>query len=88
MKINPGLEYIGLEMSSSVAIPISLRQGKQNVIHVTGVKVSAVNATGRRLHCTFELNGKDVMTRRVYREHVDRMIDKFEDADAVIKYPS
>lgn len=77
MKTNPSQEYIGLKMSSQAPIPVNLRQGKQNVIHVTGVEVTKANATGRRLTCVFQLNGQEIMTRRVYLEHVERMMDKF-----------
>jgi hypothetical protein len=77
LKTNPSAEYIGFKMTAPAPIPVNLRQGKQNVIHVTGVEVTKANATGRRLTCVFQLNGQEILTRRVYLEHLERMMDKF-----------
>ncbi len=83
-KPNPSANLIGKSMKSPDAIKVNYRQGKANVIACHEIVITAANATGRRLTVDFkDETGKVMMTRRVYKEHVEEMAYKFNvDLDA------
>lgn len=78
MKVNPAQSLIGKSITSMDAKTVNYRQGKGNVITCNAIECTAANAAGRRLTLVFkDAQGKELMTRRVYKEHFERMADKF-----------
>ena len=78
MKVNPAQEFIGVKLTSQDAVKVNYRQGKQNVITCNQIECLAANDAGRRLTLVFkDAQGKELMTRRVYKEHFEKMADKF-----------
>jgi hypothetical protein len=78
MKVNPAQSLIGKSITSADAKTVNYRQGKGNVITCNTIECTAANAAGRRLTLVFkDAQGKELMTRRVYKEHFERMADKF-----------
>jgi hypothetical protein len=78
MKVNPAHNLIGKSITSMDAKTVNYRQGKGNVITCNTIECTAANAAGRRLTLVFkDAQGKELMTRRVYKEHFERMADKF-----------
>jgi hypothetical protein len=77
VKPNPSAALIGMKLNSASEITVNFRQGKGNVISCNEIECTGANATGRRLTVTFKSAGKELMTRRVYKEHFEKMADKF-----------
>lgn len=78
MKVNPAQEFIGVKLTSQDAVKVNYRQGKQNVITCNQIECLGANDAGRRLTLVFkDAQGKELMTRRVYKEHFEKMADKF-----------
>ena len=78
LKPNPSANLIGMKIASKDAIKVNFRQGKSNVIECNQVEITAANATGRRLTAIFrDADGKEILTRRIYKEYFERMCDKF-----------
>ena len=78
MKTNPSQSLIGMRLSSPDAKTVNYRQGKANVITCNSIECTEANAAGRRLTLVFkDVQGKELMTRRVYKEHFEKMADKF-----------
>ena len=79
VKTNPSATLIGMKLSSPAnSIQVNFRQGKTNVVTCNEIEVTEANATGRRLTCVFrDAAGQELMKRRVYKEHFEKMADKF-----------
>jgi len=78
VKTNPSAALIGMKLNSADAKTVNFRQGKGNVVTCNTVEVIGANATGRRLEVSFkDATGKEVMKRRVYKEHFEKMADIF-----------
>jgi len=78
VKANPSAALIGMKLNSTDAKTVNFRQGKGNVVTCNVVEVLSANATGRRLEVSFKDDqGKEVMKRRVYKEHFEKMADVF-----------
>jgi hypothetical protein len=77
MKVNPSQELIGMKLTSADSKTVNFRQGKGNVVTCNEIEITQANATGRRLTAIFRDGGKEIMTRRIYKEHFERMADKF-----------
>jgi len=80
VKVNPSAVLIGMKLNAPTADPIKVnyRDGKTNVVVCNQIEVTEANATGRRLTCIFrDAAGKELMNRRVYKEHFEKMADKF-----------
>jgi hypothetical protein len=78
MKVNPSQSLIGKVLTSQDAIKVNFRRGKTNVITCNQIECTGVNEAGRRLTLVFkDAQGTELMTRRVYKEHFERMADKF-----------
>ena len=79
MKVNPAHNLIGKLITSPTAKTVNYRQGKGNVVTCNQIECTAANAAGRRLTLVFKDDqGKEIMTRKVYKEHFERMADKFD----------
>jgi len=86
MKANPAQNLIGKSITSPSAKTVNYRQGKGNVVTCNQIECIAANAAGRRLTLVFKDDqGKEIMTRKVYKEHFERMADKFEDVYDIYK---
>jgi hypothetical protein len=83
-KPNPSANLIGKSMTSTDPISVNYRKGKTNIIACHEIVITGANATGRRLTVDFKDSaGTVLMTRRVYKEHVEEMAWKFNvDLDA------
>ena len=78
VKPNPSATLIGMKLTSADAKSVNFRQGKGNVVACNTVEVTGANATGRRLEVVFKDDtGKEIMKRRVYKEHFEKMADIF-----------
>ena len=78
VKTNPSAALIGMKLNSADAKTVNFRQGKSNVVTCNTVEVLGANATGRRLEVSFkDASGKELMKRRVYKEHFEKMADIF-----------
>ena len=78
MKVNPSANLVGKVLTSQDAIKVNYRQGKQNIITCNQIECTGVNGAGRRLTLVFkDAQGNELMTRRVYKEHFEKMADKF-----------
>lgn len=78
MKVNPAQNLIGKLITSTAATTVNYRKGKGNVVTCSQIECVAANAAGRRLTLVFKDDqGKEIMTRKVYKEHFERMTDKF-----------
>ena len=78
VKVNPSASYIGLKISHDTSMSLNYRKGKNNVILCNQVEVTGANATGRRLTCIFrDAAGKEIDTRRVYKEWFEKMAEQF-----------
>lgn len=78
VKANPSAALIGMKLNSTDAKTVNFRQGKGNVVTCNAIEVVQANATGRRLTLSFkDAQGKEIMTRRVYKEHFEKMADIF-----------
>lgn len=77
-KPNPSAALIGMKLTSADAKTVNFRQGKGNVVECNTIEVTGANATGRRLNVIFkDATGKEIMNRRVYKEHFEKMADIF-----------
>ena len=77
-KPNPSAALIGMKLTSADVKTVNFRQGKGNVVECSAIEVLGANATGRRLEVSFkDATGKEVMKRRVYKEHFEKMADIF-----------
>lgn len=77
-KPNPSAALIGMKLTSADVKTVNFRQGKGNVVECNTIEVTGANATGRRLEVIFkDAAGKEVMKRRVYKEHFEKMADIF-----------
>ena len=77
-KPNPSASLIGMKLTSVDAKTVNFRQGKGNVVECNTIEVTGANATGRRLNVIFkDATGKEIMNRRVYKEHFEKMADIF-----------
>ena len=77
-KANPSAALIGMKLNSTDPKTVNFRQGKGNVVECNSIEVITANATGRRLTLSFkDAQGKEIMTRRVYKEHFEKMADIF-----------
>jgi hypothetical protein len=77
-KPNPSASLIGMKLSSVDAKSVNFRQGKGNVVECNTIEVTGANATGRRLNVIFkDATGKEIMNRRIYKEHFEKMADVF-----------
>lgn len=75
---NPSQALIGIKLTSVDAKSVNFRQGKANVVECNTVEVIAANATGRRLTVSFKDSaGKEIMNRRIFKEHFEKMADVF-----------
>ena len=80
VKPNPSATLIGMKLNAPTAdaIKVNYRDGKTNVITCNQIEVTEANVTGRRLTCIFrDAVGQELMKRRVYKEHFEKMADKF-----------
>jgi hypothetical protein len=78
MKVNPAQEFIGVKLTSQDAIKVNYRQGKANVITCNHFQCLGANHAVRRFTLVFkDAQGTELMTRRVYKEHFEKMADKF-----------
>jgi len=78
VKTNPSAALIGMKLTSADPKTVNFRQGKTNVVTCNNIEVLAANATGRRLEVSFkDVTGKEIMKRRVYKEHFEKMADIF-----------
>ena len=77
IKVNPSQSLIGLKMMSTDPISVNYRDGKSNIVSCNEIEIVSANATGRRLSCIFRKDGVQVLERKVYKEHVERMASKF-----------
>jgi hypothetical protein len=78
VKANPSAALIGMKLNSTDVKTVNYRQGKGNVVECNSIEVISANATGRRLVLSFkDAQGKEIMNRRVYKEHFEKMADKF-----------
>ena len=72
-KPNPSASLIGMKLTS-----VNFRQGKGNVVACHQIEVITANPTGRRLTVSFkDVTGKEIMNRRIYKEHFEKMADVF-----------
>jgi hypothetical protein len=79
MKANPSANLVGVMLKSKDAIKVNYRRGKQNCITCNQIECIKVNDAGRRLTLVFkDFQGIELMTRRVYKEHFEKMADKFQ----------
>jgi hypothetical protein len=77
-KANPSAALIGMKLTSTDVKTVNFRQGKGNVVECSAIEVIEANATGRRLTLSFkDAQGKEIMKRRVYKEHFEKMADIF-----------
>jgi len=77
-KPNPSASLIGMKLSSVDAKSVNFRQGKGNVVECNAIEVTGANATGRRLNVIFkDASGKEIMNRRIFKEHFEKMADIF-----------
>jgi hypothetical protein len=77
-KPNPSAALIGMKLTSADAKSVNFRQGKTNIVSCNTIEVLGANATGRRLEVIFkDATGKEIMKRRVYKEHFEKMADIF-----------
>lgn len=77
-KPNPSASLIGMKLTSADAKSVNFRQGKGNVVECNTIEVTGANATGRRLNVIFkDATGKEIMNRRIYKEHFEKMADIF-----------
>jgi len=77
-KPNPSASLIGMKLSSVDAKSVNFRQGKGNVVECNTIEVTGANATGRRLNVIFkDSTGKEIMNRRIFKEHFEKMADIF-----------
>jgi hypothetical protein len=77
-KPNPSATLIGMKLSSVDAKSVNFRQGKGNVVECNTIEVTGANATGRRLNVIFkDATGKEIMNRRIFKEHFEKMADIF-----------
>jgi hypothetical protein len=78
VKVNPAAAIIGMKLTSPDPKTVNFRQGKGNVVACNTIEVTGANATGRRLEIVFKDDtGKEIMKRRVYKEHFEKMADLF-----------
>lgn len=68
---------LGMQMQSDRSMSVNFRQGKKNQITCNKVEVIAANCTGRRLTLQFSDANREVMQRRVYFEHFEKIAEKF-----------
>jgi hypothetical protein len=82
VKVNPSATLIGMRLESPKnSISVNYRQGKTNKVTCNIVEVLDANVTGRRLTVVFkDAQGQEIMKRRIYKEHLERIIDKFEES--------
>jgi hypothetical protein len=79
MKVNPAQYLIGKSITSPIAKTVNYRKGKINVVTCSHIECTAANAAGRRLTLVFkDHQGNEIMTRKVYKEHFERMATKFD----------
>jgi hypothetical protein len=77
-KPNPSASLIGMKLTSVDAKSVNFRQGKGNVVECNTIEVTGANATGRRLNVIFkDATGKEIMNRRIFKEHFEKMADIF-----------
>jgi len=77
-KPNPSASLIGMKLTSVDAKSVNFRQGKGNVVECNTIEVTGANATGRRLNVIFkDATGKEIMNRRIFKEHFEKMADVF-----------
>ena len=77
-KPNPSATLIGMKLTSVDAKSVNFRQGKGNVVECNTIEVTGANATGRRLNVIFkDASGKEIMNRRIFKEHFEKMADVF-----------
>jgi hypothetical protein len=77
LKANPSASLIGMKLTADAVKTVNFRKGKGNVISCNEIEVTAANDAGRRLTLVFKNNGQDVLTRRVYKEHFEKMAEVF-----------
>lgn len=77
MKTNPSASLIGMKLTAQDVKSVNFRKGKGNVVSCNEIEVTAANDAGRRLTLVFKNNGQEVLTRRVYKEHFEKMADTF-----------
>ena len=78
VKPNPSATLIGMKLTSADPKTVNFRQGKGNVVECNAVEVTGANATGRRLNVVFkDATGKEIMNRRIFKEHFEKMADVF-----------
>lgn len=68
---------LGMRMSSDRPMTVNFRQGKKNQITCSEVQVLAANCTGRRLTLQFANANREVLRRRVYFEHFEKIAETF-----------
>jgi hypothetical protein len=67
-----------MKLTSVDAKSVNFRQGKGNVVECNTIEVTGANATGRRLNVIFkDATGKEIMNRRIFKEHFEKMADIF-----------
>ncbi len=77
-KPNPSASLIGMKLTSVDSKSVNFRQGKGNVVACHQIEVITANPTGRRLTVSFkDVSGKEIMNRRIYKEHFEKMADIF-----------
>ena len=83
-KSNPSQELLNKSIISHCGPKeVNFRKGKKNVVTCSKVIIKEANLTGRRLTVDFlDEKGKVLMTRRVYKEHLEKIADVFGDHEA------
>lgn len=83
-KTNPSADLINKTITSQNGPKeVNFRKGKKNVVTCSKVTVKEANLTGRRLTVDFlDEKGKVLMTRRIYKEHLEKIADIFGDPEA------
>lgn len=78
IKLNPSANLIGKKLHSADSISVNFRKGKTNVVLCNEIECTAANPAGRRLTLVFrDAAGKEIMTRRCFKEHFEKMAEKF-----------
>ena len=88
MPANPSANLIGAKLTANSAVTVNYRQGKSNTVSCFEVECIEANATGRRLTLIFrDEAGQEIMKRRVYKEHYEKMEKQFSNMPVTTATP-
>jgi hypothetical protein len=69
---------LGMQLDVNSPVTVNYRQGKRNQVTCARVQVLEANCTGRRLLVKFsDASHREVLCRRVYFEHFEKIAEKF-----------